>query len=358
MHKTRLMHTRRKELWFNIQFWLLYFLYEWIGNAAVADEYRRYFINASVIVPLTLLSALFTVHVLIKELYMKNRKQLFWVCLVASMFVFVLARRSFNYYYTYPHYYPEAQKNTPLLFWPKLLIEGVYNYLIVALYALFYFIKAWYQQQRIALALQQDKVQSELELLKAQVHPHFIFNTLNNIYSLSLRQHPQTPHLIYRLSSFLDYNLYDSKSVSIPLAKELDYIFNYIELEKIRYGEKLDVSINIYDSLEGFTICPLLLMPLVENCFKHGSQPGPETAWIRMDINTHRDWVTIKLENSFCAEERKENGRSGIGLENVRRRLAILFPGRHELSFFSENNSYLVILKLKSYQYENKMPVG
>ena len=76
------------------------------------------------------------------------------------------------------------------------------------------------------------------------------------------------------------------------------------------------------------------------------------------NINTLRDWVTIKLENSFCGEDRKDNGRSGIGLENVRRRLAILFPGRHELSFFSENNSYLVILKLKSYQYENKMPVG
>lgn len=351
------MHTQRKELLFNIQFWLLYFLYEWIGNAAVADEYRRYFINAAVIVPLTLLSALFTVHVLIRELYMKNRKQLFWLSLAASMFVFVVARRSFNYYYTYPLYYPDGQK-APLLFWPKLLLEGVYNYLIVALYTLFYFIKAWYQQQRIALALQQDKVQTELELLKTQVHPHFIFNTLNNIYSLSLRQHPQTPHLIYRLSSFLDYNLYDSKSVSIPLTKELDYIYNYIELEKIRFGEKLDISINIYDSLENFSICPLLLMPLVENCFKHGSQPGPETAWIRMDVNTVRDWVTIKLENSFSCEHKKENGRSGIGLENVRRRLAILFPGRHELSFFSENNSYLVILKLKSYQYENKMPVG
>jgi two-component system, LytTR family, sensor kinase len=349
---------RRKELFFNILFWVLYFLYEWLGNAAVADEYCRYLVNASVIVPTTLAASLFTVHVLVKKLYMRDKKQLFWIGLILSMFVFVMIRRSFNYYYTYPTYYPDAQSTMPFLFWPKMLIEGVYIYLYVALYAMFYFIKAWYEQQRLAQTLQQDKVQTELELLKSQVHPHFIFNTLNNIYSLSLRQHPQTPDLIYRLSSFLDYNLYDSKTAHIPLTKELDYIYNYIELEKIRFGDRLDVSINVYDSLEGFTICPLLLMPLIENCFKHGSDAGTKTAWIRMDITTQKDWVTIKLENSICCEAKKDQSRKGIGIENVRRRLEILFPGKHEFSMFSENHSYLVILKLKSYSHENKVPAG
>jgi two-component system, LytTR family, sensor kinase len=361
---------QRKVLFFNIQFWSLYFLYEWLGNASVSCEYNRYLFNATAIVPLTFLAALFTVHVLIKRFYLKNKKQAFWALLLLSMIAFTLVRRTYNYYYTYPHYYPKGQIDTPYWFLPKLIIEAVNIYLIVALYALFHFIKAWYEQQRISQTLQQDKLQAELELLKSQVHPHFIFNTLNNIYSLAQQKNPRTPDLIYRLSSFLDYNLYNTKHSTIPVSKELEYIHHYIELEKIRFDSRLDVSVNVYDPLDGFYITPMLLLPLVENCFKHGMHSFTDAFWIRIDLSVQKDWLIIKIENSYAGDHpingngingKGINGNGigkGIGLDNVRRRLEIVYPGKHEFSCMSENQSYLVILKLKSYVHESKVPVG
>lgn len=345
------MKMKKSEILFNLKFWLAYFLYEWLANAAVADEYRRYFINALVIVPITFLASVFTVHVLFKKFYLKERKKEFWIGFVLSMVVFVLARRAFNYYYTYPLYYPIGQTTTSLLFLPKVLIEAVSTYLIVGLYSMFYFVKAWYEEQRVAQALKQEKTEAELNLLKSQVHPHFIFNTLNNIYSYAIQQNSKTPHLIHRLSSFLSYNLYDSKLHSIPLTKELEYIDSYIELERVRYGDKLDVSVNVYDKVEDFHISPLMLLPLVENCFKHGfSSSIPETCWIRIDITRQKEWLTIKIENSVGeqSEENNSGTKNGIGLENVRRRLEIIYPGSHEFRCRCERDSFLSILKLRN----------
>ncbi len=339
---------------FNILFWVLYFLYEWLGNAAVDNEYERYLINAAVIVPITFFAAMFTIHYLFRLFYLNERKVMFWILAVASMIVVTLARRTFNYYYTYPLYYPEGQQTMSFLFLPKLIIEAVNTYLIVGLYSMFHFFRAYYEQQKLAHALQQDKVQSELALLKLQVHPHFIFNTLNNIYSLSLHNNAKTPDLIYRLSSFLDYNLYDSQSEYVLLSKELEYISNYIELEKIRFGDRLDVALNVFNDISKSYISPMLALPLVENAFKHGIGKTRGSGWIRIDVSTDKGWIAINIENSYSNTVNKEIGNgSGIGLENVRRRLEILYPQAHSLQVFCEDQSHLVKLKVKDKAYED-----
>jgi LytS/YehU family sensor histidine kinase len=327
---------------------VVYFLYEWLANASVYNEYYRYLINAIVIVPLTCLAAFFTVHVLFKHLFLKDKKQLFWVGLIVSMLVFVVIRRTFNYYYTYPNYFPEGSSMS-YFFLPKLIIEGVNIYLIVGLYSMFYFIKAWYEEQRLAHALKQEKAEAELNLLKSQIHPHFIFNTLNNIYSYAVQKNSKTPDLIHRLSSFLSYNIYESNSCSIPLTKELEYIKSYIELERIRYGDRLDISVNVYNSLEGFYISPLLLLPMVENCFKHGLKSMLDECWIRIDISIQEDWVMIKVENSIGSQS-NGNGqnRNGIGLENIKRRLEIIYREDYEFRTLSQGISFFCILKVKN----------
>jgi LytS/YehU family sensor histidine kinase len=213
---------------------------------------------------------------------------------------------------------------------------------------MFYFLRAWYEQQRLAQELLRDKAIAQLELLKNQVQPHFIFNTLNNIYSLSLKNSPRTSDLIYRLSSLLSYMLYDSRQEFIPVSKEMEYIHNYIELEKIRYGERLDVAVNCFDAVEQFTIPPLLILPLVENSFKHGVSNDVGNSWIRVDISVKDDWLTVKIENSRVPDQ--VNGHAvykGIGMENVKKRLEIIYPDRHEFKCMSEGQSFLTILKLK-----------
>jgi two-component system, LytTR family, sensor kinase len=343
------MDLKKNDIHFNVQFWLVYFLYEWLANATIDSEYRRYFINAIVIVPLTGLAAFVTVHVLFKNFYLKEKKRAFWICLVVSMVIFIVIRRTFNYYYTYPLYFPEGMVSMPYIFLPKLIIEGVNIYLIVGLYSMFYFIKAWYEEQRLAHALMQEKAEAELSLLKSQIHPHFIFNTLNNIYSYAIQKNSKTPDLIYRLSSFLSYNIYDSKSDSIPLTKELEYIRSYIELEKIRYGDRLDVSINIFNSINQFNISPLLLLPVVENCFKHGFKSMINKCWIRIDISVQQDWLTIKIENSVGSDQNgNDHYRNGIGLENVRRRMDIVYRDGYEFKTSLLAGSFFCVLKIKN----------
>ena len=352
------MNIERKKILFNLQFWLIYFLYEWIGNAAIANEYHRYLINAVVIVPITFAATMFTVHILIRKFFLKGRKDLFWIGLILSMVFFILVRRAFNYYYTYPLYYPDGNKTTSYLFLPKLIIEGVSVYLIAGLYTMFYFVQAWYEQQRLTQALQKDKVEAQLELLKSQVQPHFIFNTLNNLYALALRKDEKIPDLLYRLSSFLSYSLYDGKLKTIPVSKELEYINHYIELEKIRHDERLDVSVNVYSPLEGFMIGPLLLLPLVENCYKHGISNSIHESWIRIDLSIQNDWLTVKIENSRSGNHISDqlSKKNGIGLENVKRRLEILYPGQHEFKCLTEEHSYLTILRIKNCNVENTVP--
>jgi sensor histidine kinase YesM len=341
------MNYNKSNVRLSVLFWLLYFLYEWIGQASIDNLYYRYLINASVIVPIAGLATWFTIQVLIKQFLLKKRLVAFRIWFIVSVIVFTIARRSFNYFYTYPTFY-NTHWNQPFLFPPKLIIEAVNIYLIVALYTMFYFLRAWYEQQRLAQELQRDKAVAQLELLKNQVQPHFIFNTLNNIYSLSLKNSPKTSDLIYRLSSLLSYMLYDSRQEFIPLSKELEYIHNYIELEKIRYGERLDVAVNCFDSVDQFTIPPLLILPLVENSFKHGVSNDVGNSWIRVDLSVKDDWLTVKIENSRVSDTL--NGHAvykGIGMENVKKRLEIIYPDRHEFKCMSEGQSFLTILKIK-----------
>jgi LytS/YehU family sensor histidine kinase len=189
---------------------------------------------------------------------------------------------------------------------------------------------------------------AELELLKSQVQPHFIFNTLNNIYSTALRTSPETARLIAHLSNFLNYNLYESKQSVVSLAAEIAYLQHYIELQKNRYGNKLDASLIIYDDINDCHIAPLLLLPLVENSFKHGIANSLHQGWIRIAISKQPGHFVIKIENSIEENvQRNVIKNGGIGIKNVQLRLQLIYPGAHEFKIVEGANSYLVIIKIK-----------
>lgn len=353
------MTVKKEDIVFNIVFWVAYFSYEWLAMASVYSEYHKFLVNAAAIVPITAAASLFTVHVLFRKFHLKGRKRAFWFGLIFSMLVFVLIRRSFNYFYTYPRYYPEALETMSFWFLPKLIIEGVNIYLIVGLYTMFYFVKAWYEQQRLANAMQQEKTRAELKLLKSQIQPHFIFNTLNNIYSYAVQRNDKTADLIYQLSSFLSYGLYENKETFVPLQKEIEVIRSYIDLEQVRYGDRLDFSMNLFDNVDQFRITPLLLLPLVENCFKHGFKSSIDHCWIRIDISKTGEWLVVKIENSVSQDRSPgEDINGGIGLNNVKRRLEIVYPEKHVLKIKPEEDTFLVILKIEETKLQNdgKMP--
>jgi LytS/YehU family sensor histidine kinase len=282
------------------------------------------------------------------EKYYFTDKKAFWIGQILVALSIVMIRRTFNYHYTYPLYYPQAVIEQPFFFIPKLVIEFVNLYLIVSLYGMFYFVRTWYEQQRTVQELEQEKANAELELLKLQVHPHFIFNTLNNIYSVTVKNSPDTANYLLKLASFLDYNLYDTKLNIVALEKEIEYIRNYVSLQQLRYGNKVDVSFNTYGSIHGKEIAPLLLLPLIENCFKHGVDSSIDKSWIRVEVAAKDSEFTIKIENSKESPGTNGQKNGGLGVDNVKRRLVLMYPDRHELRILDEMNSYMIVLKIKT----------
>jgi len=198
------------------------------------------------------------------------------------------------------------------------------------------------QKQQQLLRVEKEKVTAELQLLKAQVHPHFLFNTLNNIYSFSLEASPKTPSLILKLSSLLSYMLYDCKADEVLLEKEVEIMRHYIDLEKERYGNKIDISWNVEGEVRDKYLTPLLLLPFLENAFKHGTSEQLEKPWLSVDISVKNDSLRCKIANS--KNENTQVSKHGIGIQNVKKRLAFLYPEKHELKMNDESNFFVVSL--------------
>lgn len=207
------------------------------------------------------------------------------------------------------------------------------------------FFKLWTIKQREWMDAQQEKITAELQLLKAQVHPHFLFNTLNNIYSFSLEQSPKTPQMILRLSSLLSYMLYDCRSEQVRLQKEIEIMKNYIDLEKERYGQSIDISWNVEGDVTDRFIAPLMMLPFLENAFKHGTSEQIGKSWISVDISARNAFLSFKIANSKSGYNAA--GTHGIGIANVKKRLELLYPGRYELKIHDEADFFVVTLQLQ-----------
>jgi sensor histidine kinase YesM len=210
--------------------------------------------------------------------------------------------------------------------------------------------KHWMKKQQEWMQAEKDKVISELQLLKAQVHPHFLFNTLNNIYSFSLENSPKTPGMILKLSSLLSYMLYDCKAEEVLLEKEIEVMKNYIDLEKERYGNKIDISLNIEGDIKDKFIAPLLMLPFLENAFKHGTSEQLEKCWLSIDLSVQQFTLRCKIANS--KNEIVPFSETGIGIQNVKQRLRFLYPGKHELKIADEGAFFVVSLLIELVNYK------
>lgn len=216
--------------------------------------------------------------------------------------------------------------------------------------------KHWIKKQQEWMQAEKEKVTAELQLLKAQVHPHFLFNTLNNIYSFSLESSPKTPGLILKLSSLLSYMLYECKSDEVLLEKEIEVMRDYIALEKERYGNQIDISVNIEGDTKGKFITPLLLLPFLENAFKHGTSEQLEKPWLSMDITVKQDTLRCKIANS--KNEFVPLSQNGIGIQNVKKRLQFLYPEKHQLKIYDEGEFFVVSLLLQLNGYKVEQPAS
>ena len=210
------------------------------------------------------------------------------------------------------------------------------------------FLDFWQKQKQQTLEAQREQLTTELELLKSQIHPHFLFNTLNNLYAYTLDRSDKAPEIVLKLSNLLRFMIYESKAAQIPLSKEISLLQAYIDLEQLRYGDRLDVSFSCRGDIEGKQIAPLLLLPFLENAFKHGTSKQIDQCWLSFDLNVEGSAMQFKLVNSIDKEEEKMNAiTGGHGLQNVRRRLDLLYKGNYQLDVQQEEEVFIVSLQLQ-----------
>jgi LytS/YehU family sensor histidine kinase len=202
--------------------------------------------------------------------------------------------------------------------------------------------KRWGKKQKELVQAEQERTVAQLQLLRAQLHPHFLFNTLNNIYAFALEQSPHTPRLIVKLSSLLSYMLYECRTDEVWLEKEVEVMKHYIDLEKERYGDKIDISVNIEGDIRDTFIAPLLMLPFLENAFKHGTSEQIERPWMSVDIAVKDGVLRCKVINS--KNEVVPFHEEGVGINNVKKRLAFLYPGKYSLKLADEGHFFMVAL--------------
>lgn len=209
------------------------------------------------------------------------------------------------------------------------------------------YVKQWYIKEQHSMELQKENTESQLKLLTARVHPHFLFNTLNNIYAQTQTDSPKGSKMIMELSDMLRYILAEGGKTLVPLKKELNMIQDYINLEKIRYGNKLELHLSIPTDTDRLQIAPLLLLPFVENCFKHGASRFLNSPWINLKIEVNGRQLVMTLMNGKEANQQDLLPRSGTGINNVQQRLKLLYPGKHELQISNEREVFVVNLSIE-----------
>jgi two-component system LytT family sensor kinase len=201
----------------------------------------------------------------------------------------------------------------------------------------------WFLNERVQRDLENQRLTAELSFLKSQINPHFLFNSLNSIYSLAYQKSDTTPEAILKLSEIMRYMLYECNDNKVELAKELQYLHNYIDLQKIRFGNKAFIDFEVHGEVTNQHIVPLMLISFIENAFKHGIANDAATP-IKLKINLENGHLYFFIQNKKHTHNRDSSG--GIGLNNVQRRLDLLYPGKYNLDIRDETDTYTCQLSL------------
>ncbi len=330
----------------HLLFWLVIFCTYWLTNAGFMGFYYQELLWSLTLLPVRMVGTYVFIYGILPLATEKNKFALFGVLAAIHSFLYGLA---IWMTYKYTNLFPEMFDFSKMPVWDVLHILNklVSNYGIPVLAAAIVIFKKWYINEVKSKKLTEEKMAAELNFLKSQIHPHFLFNTLNNLYALTLIKSDKTPDMVLRLSDLLDYMIYKSNDDFVPLEKELEVLKSYVELEKMRYNERLDLQFDITGDSSGYEIAPLILLPFVENCFKHGASIDRSNPFIRISIEIGASVLILKAVNSFPEKiDAKEVQVQGIGLANVKRRLELIYPRQHELNIRQEAETFSVELKI------------
>ncbi|MCT4630489.1 sensor histidine kinase [Winogradskyella sp.] len=336
----------------HLLFWVILLLTQSLGVESLYDE-QDIFIHKALMLPIKMLAAYTLIYFQVPVFLYKKRYVAFLVSFIVSSYVFTVLARI-----TVVHGVEELIRPRP--FAQESILEIATD--IKALYARYYLgtyfpaiimyilklIKEKFYESRAIEQLEKQKVSSELNFFKAQIHPHFLFNTLNNLYVLTLQKSDKASDTVLKLSEILDYMLYQCNDNLVYVEKEMQLIENYINLEQLRYGDRLSLSFTHHIDNPNSKIAPLILISLVENAFKHGASGAIQNPIIDIDLKVEEGQMKFRIFNTKARFEQKDhtNYKEGIGLHNTKSQLQLLYPNTHVIEINDASESFEVKLNV------------
>jgi Histidine kinase len=344
----------------HVTFWLCWFLYlscTQLRNQTPDEVGMKSFViyQLSVSANRILLQMLFCypfIYILIPAFFQKKKYAAFYILLVLLLLVvhrityidylYIWTDRSSPIFFDIPGIRPLTQFQAKYFsIYSNIHCTGTFVAASIMLAVKYY--KNWFIKERENATLIYQNSKAELQLLKAQVHPHFLFNTLNNIYALMLDDSPKAVTVLNELSGMVRYMTDEATGALVPLNKEINMLMDYIGLEKIRYGNRLEIITEIrLDKSQELLIAPLLMIPFVENSFKHGASNSMDHTRIFLQISTDQNHLVFIISNDINPIPERGSERIKIGLKNVKKRLQILYPDKHSLQFMAEQGIFTV----------------
>lgn len=283
----------------------------------------------------------------ILPLYFRRRVGAFALCTVATLVASVLLKRLLTQHVQFPWLYTGSDYTFDFFNWYRIMGHSVEFMATAGLVAGLKYFRDWQRTRDRVEALSAEKRAAELSFLRAQVHPHFLFNTLNSIYYEVLRKTDAAPDLIIRLCDILRFTLYQCKDPLIPVAREVELIQNYVALERCRYGDRLTVSLDVEGDTQPM-VPPLICFSLVENAFKHGTSENKDHSHIRIRLQVGGDRLHMEVQNPLAEAYQPDvlGASKGIGLHNITQQLDLLFGEGYRLHGEAQDGQYVSILDI------------
>ncbi|WP_229664911.1 sensor histidine kinase [Polaribacter pacificus] len=340
----------------HVLFWVfIYFFYNYFLGFG-SDNIRYVQVFSLYLMPVTMILSYFVAYQLLPDYLLKKKYKLFVLyAIYAFVFSFyaILVSIFFGLVFTSSL---DVETSSPITKTLPLVVLGVYFVVsVVAVLSLaMYNYKSTLKNEDLTNKILQNQLQlrdQELRFLKMQIHPHFLFNSLNTIYGFALMKRDEAPEMILKLSNLLDYILYQTDKPSVALTDEIAHLKNYIALEKMRFHDTLRVVANFSNDNDSIQIAPMLLIPFLENSFKHGAIKDG-VMLVDLLLETSGDQLYFKLVNSSSP---KENTTFGIGLQNIKKRLELLYPQAFELLIENDENFYTVTLRINLTKKKNEV---
>lgn len=340
------LFRKNKLLLLHLIFWALYFSFFFylvsFPRKGVEPNYLRALLDAITQLITMMAISYFNYFVLLPKALKKGKWGVYLLEIIISLAVMI----AFQVWLKRQIYFDAGGRTFNWLGSVRFITQHTSSTIfIVTFIASLRFLSDYFELEAERKAVENEKLQSELRFLKEQINPHFLFNTLNNLYYLAHTNSPNTKDVIAKLSQMMRYMIYEANTEKVPVGREIEYIKNYIDLEKLRLDEGFPIELKISGDYETLKITPLIFITFLENAFKHGVEKGDKNSWVRVGIDFNDHICTYTVSNSKPEEAAEDDGEpKGIGLKNTVRRLNLSYHDRHELIVDESADSYFIKL--------------